>query len=214
VKLKYERYEGLGCLYVRGAVDITQFKLLVVGLDTLAKDLEETLLVNLSAAALDAAIVPTLVQIKKKLSASTHQKIYWVAKDKGVGDFVTIDLFLSRLNGFKFRQIADRIKLEDEVHGLSENQKQLETKEAELGGSAANARAIVLENKILREQKRILEESLVWQRARIALQEPVEPATKLAPVGTEEAVPDEELPVKIKNLKAELKKVLGVEVDL
>ena len=206
MKLKYERFEGLGCLSIRGTVDSPQFKLLVVGIESLVHDLEETLLLNLSNAAIsDPVVVHGLAELKKKLGGLSKQKIYWICKEKGIGDFPTTDLFIQRLSGFKFRQIGDRIKLDDQLYAVTEAIHQAEARIAELGGDEQNAQKVILENKVLRQQKRILDESIHWQEHRMKAQAHV-------------ASTDPETEEKIKAAKEALREpsvnLYGHEVDL
>jgi hypothetical protein len=171
MKLKYERFEGLGCLSIRGVVNPAQFKLLIVGIESMVQDLEETLLVNLSNANVsDPAVVQGLTELKKKLGSHSKQKIYWICKERTIGDFPTTDLFIQRLSGFKFRQIGDRIKLDDQLYAVAEEIRQIEARIVELGGDEQNAQKVILENKVLREQKRILEQCVQWQDHRMKAQ--------------------------------------------
>jgi hypothetical protein len=206
MKLKYERFEGLGCFSIRGAVDVNQFKLVVVGLESLMKDLEETLLVNLSNATFaDANLVTGLAELKKKLASLTKQKIYWISKERGIGDFPNTDLIVQRMSGFKFRQIGDRIKLDDQLYIAAEAIRVCEARIAELGGDEANARKVILENKVLREQKRILTECMKWQDFRLKKQSHVASTDPESEVKTAEAV---------KAVNEAMKAAFGTEVDV
>jgi|GEM_PF-2391747 len=206
MKLKYERFEGLGCMSIRGFVDEAQFKLLTVGLESIAADLDETLLVNLSNAAFsDAALLQGLAELKKKVSAHAKQKIYWICTERAIGDFPTTDLFISRLTGFKFRQIGERIRLDDQLYVLAEQVHQCETKIAELGGDEQNASSVILENKILREQKRILEQCIEWQENRLKHQVHVAATDPEVPEKTAEA---------LKAAAEAMKTAYGTEVDV
>ena len=201
MKLKYERFEGVGCFYVRGnPLNVADFRVLTIGLDAMVKTLDETLLINLSASTLAPDELNALVQIKKALATVTKQKIHWVYKDKALGDFATVELFVSRLSGSKFRQIGERIKLDDQLYLLSEQLKALEEKVGEIGGNDQNAQKLILENKVLKEQARTLDESVHWQKARIDLQEA-------------QVSEDVDLPQKTTDILTELKKVFpdGVE---
>ena len=200
MKLKYERFEGVSCLYVRGDLTAEQLRLLTIGLETICKDLDQTLVINAAYANMDPSVVTVLTQVKKKLQ-SNPQKIYWVCKDKHIGDFPTIDLFASRLTGFKFRQIGDRIKLDDEVFSLAEKIKLLEAREKEIEAGGHNPRNLILDNLTLKQQKRILVASTTWHEQRLGLQQPV-------------VTEDAEVPVKTKEITDELQKLYGAEFDL
>lgn len=206
MKLKYERFEGLGCFSIRGNLSSAQLKIVVIGLESMVHDLEETLLVNLSNAAItDPLIAPALLALKKKLATQSKQKIYWICKEKTVGDFPTTDLFISRLTGFKFRQIGDRIKLDDQLYALSEEVKYCDTKIAELGGDEQNAQKVIIENKVLRAQKRILEEATLWQDHRMKNQAHIASTDPDVTTKTAEA---------LKALKEPIKTNFGVEIEI
>ncbi len=200
MKLKYERFEGMGCFYVRGMVDASQIKLLAIGLETIAAKLEETLLVHVGHAKLNPQVTPLLIQFKKKLAGLTTQKIHWICTEKGLGDFNTLDFFFSRLTGVKFRQVGERIRLDDQISIASETIKELEAKLQEVGGDAQNAHRLILEANMLKEQKRIITECVKFQDLRIRLQEKI-PSD------------DKELPQKITDTLDALKKA-GIEADL
>ena len=206
MKLKYERFDGLGCMAIRGVIDANQFKLLVVGLESLVNDLEETLLVNLSNAVIsDPNALKALAEIKKKLMARAQQKIYWIHKDRSIGDFPTTDLFIARLSGSKFRQIGDRIKLDDQLYALAEEAHLCEARILELGGDEQNAQRVILENKVLRAQKRILEESVAWQDKRIKTQ---------AHIAASDPDHDQKAAETLKALNDGMKTAFGTEVDV
>ena len=200
MKLKYERFDGLACLYVRGPIDAEQLKMLNLGLRTLIRDLEETIIINLTQAELDPASIQQLVQTKKALATKTQQKIQWVHKDRTLADFTNLDLLLSRM-GTKFRQIGDRIKADDTLYGIAEQLKALDLKEKELGGTDQNTHKMILENKIMKEQVRILKECIKWQEHRMSNQVAVPTS-------------DDELPQRTAGLVADLKKAMNLEVDL
>ena len=171
MKLKFERFEGLACLSLRGPIEPPHHKVLEVGLETLAKELKETLVVNLRLATFsDAITLPYLIEIKKKISALTQFKIHWISTQRGLGDFSAIDVFTSRLTGSKSRQIGERIHLDDEIYSLQLETLAIEKKILERGGDVDRAQAIILENRTLKEQSRILKQSIVWQEARLKLQ--------------------------------------------
>lgn len=166
MKLKYERFEGLGCLYVRGPIDDRFGKLLPVGIETISKDLEESLVVNLTLAAIAPTQMPLLVDFKKRIGETTQQKIYWISKDRTIGDFPTIEILVSRMSGAKARQIGERIKADDEVYALTLKTQELQAKILQLGGDEDNAIKLIMENASLKEQKRILETIIRYQMAR------------------------------------------------
>jgi hypothetical protein len=201
VKLKYERFEGLSSFSIRGAVTTAELKLLTVGLETLVKDLEETLVVNSTHAIFGKTEALVLNEIKKKLKAATSHTIFWVTREKPLGDFATIDLMATRLPGHSARQIGDRIRLDDEVYALKEEMKAIETKISELGGDAQNVHKIILENEMLKAQRKILQDSLQWQNFRLKHQ-------------VLQASEDEEIQVKLDTARGELNKLLGTEADL
>ena len=171
MKLKFERFEGLCCFSIRGEVTPTQHRVLEVGLETLAKALQEPLIVNMMLAQIsDPSTIPFLTEVKKKISGMTKPKIHWITPHKPLGDYAALNIFTSRLTGFKTRQIGERIALEDDVYELQLKVQKIESRILELGGDHDRARAIILENRILKEQFRILEESIKFQQARMEKQ--------------------------------------------
>ncbi len=191
---------------IRGPIDSSHFKLLIVGLESLVNDLEETLLVNLSNAAFSEPVVNQgLIELKKKLGTRTKQKVYWICKEKGIGDFPTTDLFIARLSGFKFRQIGERIKVDDHIYVLAEEVRHCEARILELGGDEQSAQKVIVENKILRAQKRILDETVHWQDYRLKNQVHVPSIDPEEPQKTTDA---------LAALKEPVKGYFGVEVDL
>lgn len=175
MKLKYERFEGLGCLYVRGPVDEKYAKLLQVGIETIAKDLEETLIINLTQASVLAAVLPPLTEFKKKTAAAAKHKIYWVGKDRAIADFPNVDVLISRMSGAKSRQIGEHIHSDDRFYELTEKSHQLDAQITQLGGNEENTNKLIYENTTLKEQKRLLDEFIKFQHARAKLQVPHPP---------------------------------------
>jgi hypothetical protein len=201
VKLKYERFEGLGCLYVRGPVDDKFGRLLQIGVETIARDLEETLVVNLTHALVSPTQVPVLVEFKKKADLLTNHKLYWISRDRAFGDFPTVELLVSRMSGAKSRQIGERIKMDDEVYLLTLRTQELQEKILQLGGDEDNAIKLIMENASLKEQKRILETVVKYQTARAKLQV-LEPSA------------DRDIGQKIEEGLELLKQYYGREIDL
>ena len=204
MKLKFEHFEGLSCLTVRDTVTAEQLRLFIVGLDSIAKTLDQTLVINMMLAHHDATVTNVLSQTKKKFS--THaQKIFWVGKEKPLADFQNIDLFVSRTPGSKMRQIAEKIKLDDEIYALTEKLKNLENREKEVEASGFDTHNLILENQIMKEQKRILDECIVWHEQRMGLQKPVL-------IDNETSA--SEIAAQTKELVKSLKESLKQEVDL
>ena len=201
MKLKYERFEGLGCLYVRGTVDEKFSKLLQVGVETIAKDLDETLVVNLVQAKIDLSQMKSLLDFKKKVAGTTKQQLYWIAKDRTIGDFQTIDIFITRMSGVKSRQIGERIKSDDVMYDLTTQMQNLQAKILKLGGDEDNVVKLIMENTSLKEQKRILEAVVSYQTARAKVQV-LEPSK------------DEEILPKTNEAYDLLKQYYGKDIDL
>ncbi len=157
MKLKFERFEGLSLLSVRGQIDAHDVQVLKVGLENLMKDLTEPLAINCSIASFDPKISTELQKVKKQTSTLTKQKVFWVTKDRALQDAATPELMVQKLGGSKFRQIGERIKLDDQVFLLHESIKQAEQKlkshDSSGGGSLD---ALIRENAKLRGQDRIL----------------------------------------------------------
>ncbi len=176
MKLKYEQFEGIGSFTVRGRIEASQFRLLAIGLESLAKNTPSSLVVNLTRAPFDEAYTKNLIELKKAVQKLTRQKIYWIGKVRGLCDFPEIGLLFSRLGGFKLRQVGDRLKLEDDLYGLHEQIESVKKRIDELGGDEDNAHRLILENKILREKLRILSQTVRVQDDRLKVQQ-ITPAT-------------------------------------
>ena len=170
MKLKFECFEGLSCFSIRDEINESHHRILEIGLETHCKTLTENLVINLTLATFKEPTTKYLIGLKKKISALTKFEIQWISHQKGLGDFSTIDIFTSRLSGFKLRQIGERIQLEDEVYLLQMRTQVAEAKVAELGGGHDRAQSIILENRVLKAQERILRESIHWQEERMKLQ--------------------------------------------
>jgi hypothetical protein len=201
VKLKYEQFEGISAFSIRGRIESTQVRLLAIGLETLVKDLQTPLIVNLGLADIDEAYLKTLLELKKILSKSTRQKLHWVGTLKGLCEFKDLGLLFSRLNGFKIRQIGERLKLEGEIHLIYAQVEQVKAQVEKLGGDESNAHKIILENRILREQQRILKNTISLQVERMKLQ-------KLVPTQ------DSEYAEKVKGALEALKSGYGSDLKL
>jgi hypothetical protein len=170
VKLRFERFEGLSCFSIRGPISESSHKILEVGLETLCKTLAETLVVNLTLATFDANTTKYLIDVKKKIATLTKFKIHWITSQKGLSDFIAINVFTSRLTGFKSRQIGERIQLEDEVYTLQSRTLEVEKRILELGGDHDRAQAIILENRTLKAQEKVLKAAVRFQEERMKLQ--------------------------------------------
>lgn len=201
MKLKFERFEGLACFSIREQLLPSHMPILQVGLETILKGLQETLVINFSLAHFDENVNQILQATKKGTASLTTQKVFWVSKAKGLGDFATLEIFVTRLNGFKHRQVGERIRLDDDVHVLQSEVKALEAKITALGGDQDRAWKIIVENRVYKEQERILKQSIKWQEDRMKVQ---------AVVPTE----DPENATQIGVVKAELKKLYGQDIDL
>jgi hypothetical protein len=201
MKLKFERFDGIASFTIRGRIELSQFRILAIGLETLVKTLEEPLIVNVSLIEIDAHYGVNLIELKKILSKASKQKIYWVGKIKGLTDFNDLSLLFSRLGGFKLRQTGERLALEDAVFKLNAQLELLKTEIEKLGGDGDQAMKIVLENQILKEQNRGLKKAIKFTEARMKGQ------TKSSPS-------DSEYEQKVKQALEDLKTAYGTEVKL
>lgn len=162
MKLKYERYPNLSCLYVRGDVDGRNIRVLLVGLDFILKDLEEPLLLHFGNAQIPAAELKILTDLKKKLKDKTKHELIWIAKDRGIGDFMSTDLYFSRNSSSKMRSVATRITLDDQVYLLTESNIATQAKISELGGTAEDVEKVLIETEKLRGQVAVLNKMNSW----------------------------------------------------
>lgn len=176
MKLKYEQFEGIGSFTIRGRIEAAQFRLLAIGLESLAKNTPSPMVVNVTRAPFDEAYTKNLIELKKAVQKLTRHKIYWIGKVRGLCDFPEINLLFSRLGGFKLRQVGERLKLEDDLFGIHEQIESVRKRIEELGGDEDNAHRLILENKILREKLRILSQTVRAQEERMKSQQST-PAT-------------------------------------
>jgi len=193
MKLKFERFEGISCFSIRGTVELSQIRILAIGLETLVKTLEEPLVVNFTLA--------ILIDLKKLLSKSAKHKVYWIGKGKGLSDFLSLSLLFQRLGGFKLRQIGERLTLEDEIHVLRARVEELKSEVDKLGGDADQAQKIVLENITLKEQNRMLNRITSFMGERMKEQ-------------TRSTPSDQEHNQKVTTALEELKTAYGMEIKL
>ena len=201
MKLKFERFDGIASFTIRGRIELSQFRILAIGLETLVKNFEEPLIVNVSMVELDAPYVANLIELKKILTKASKQKIYWVGKIKGLTDFNDLSLLFSRLGGFKLRQTGERLSLEDAVFKLNAQAEALKAEIEKLGGDGDQAMKIVLENQILKEQNRSLKKAIKFTEARMKGQ-------------TQSSPSDAEYEQKVKQALEDLKTAYGTEVKL
>jgi hypothetical protein len=201
MKLKFERFEGVACFAIRGNVELSQLRILAIGLETLVKTLEEPLVVNFTLATLDPLYLKPLIDLKKLLAKSTKQKIYWIGKGKGLSDFLALNLLFQRLGGFKLRQIGERLTFEDEIYVLRAQVDELKAEVGKLGGDADQAQKIILENITLKEQNRMLNRTLTFMGERMKEQVRSTPS-------------DPEYTQKVTTALEELKTAYGMEIKL
>jgi len=201
MKLKFERFEGISCFAIRGPVELSQLRILAIGLETLVKTLEEPLVVNFTLAKLDPLYLKPLIDLKKLLSKNSNHKIYWIGKGKGLSDFPSLNLLFQRLGGFKLRQIGERLTLEDEISVLLSTVDELKAQVDQLGGDADQAQKIILENITLKEQNRMLSRILSFMGERMKEQVKSTPS-------------DAEYSQKVTTALEELKTAYGMEIKL
>ncbi len=201
MKLKFERFEGISCFAIRGVVELSQLRILAIGIETLVKTLEEPLVVNFTLATLDPLYVKPLIDLKKNLAKNTKHKVYWIGKAKGLSDFLSLSLLFQRLGGFKLRQIGERLTLEDEIYVLRAQVDDLKAEVEKLGGDADKAQKIVMENITLKEQNRMLNRVTTFMGERMKEQVRSTPS-------------DAEYNQKVTTALEELKTAYGMEIKL
>jgi len=201
MKLKFERFEGVASFTIRGRVELSQFRILAIGLEALIKNIEEPLVVNLTLAEIDPQYVKTMQELKKILTKNSKHKLYWIGKFRGLTDYNDAGLLFSRLGGFRLRQIGERLALEDEVFKLNSKTEALKAEIDKLGGDGDQALKIVLENRILKEQNKGLKSAIRFMEARMKNQ-------------TRSSPSDSEYEQKVKQALDDLKTAYGAEVKL
>jgi hypothetical protein len=201
VKLKFERFEGIACFTVRGRIELSQLRILAIGLETMIRGLEEPLIVNLTLAEFEPQYVKTLLDLKKILGKNSKQKLYWIGKTKGLSDFLSLSLLFSRLGGFRLRQIGDYLSAQDDLYALAARSEALRAELERLGGDGDQAQKIILENRSLKAQNRILIRTLGVLKERMKEQTKSDPS-------------DPEHDQKVNQALADLKTAYGEEIKL
>lgn len=201
MKLKFERFEGIACFSVRGRIELSQLRILAIGLETMIRGLEEPLIVNLSLAEFEPQYVKTLLDLKKILAKNSKQKMHWVGKAKGLTDFLSLNLLFSRLGGFRLRQIGEYLSAQDDLYELTTRSESLKTELDRLGGDGDQAQKIILENTSLKVQNRILSRTLSLLEERMKEQTKSDPS-------------DPEHEQKVNQALTDLKTAYGEEIKL
>ena len=201
MKLKFERFEGIASFSIRGKVELSELRILAVGIETLTRSIEEPMIINFTQADIAESFLKPLIDVKKILAKNSKQKLYWIGKGKGLSDYLDLALLFSRMGGFKLRQIGERLTLEDDLFKLNAQIEVLKAAIEKLGGEGDQAHKIILENQILREQNRAFKATLKFQDERMKLQA-ASPAS------------DPEHDQKVKTYLEDLKTTYGTEVNL
>jgi hypothetical protein len=201
MKIQYTRYTELGCFTVRGNIGPNEWKMLRLGFDILFKDLEEMLVINMVQTEISSEEVSAIVEYKKLIPKLTKQKVFIISKEKGVGDFTKFELFLSRFQGSKVRQIGDKIILEDQIYALEQEITSIDAQIQTLGFDESTSKKEIQKNYMQKTEKKSLEGCIKWQKLRKMGMHKV-PSTV------------EELDIKIRATLEEIAKYLGREPDL
>lgn len=201
MKIQYTRYTELGCFTIRGNIGTNEWKMLRLGFDILFKDLEEMLVINMMQSQIIPDMVTEIVEYKKTIPKLTKQKVFIISKEKGVGDFPKMELFLSRFQGSKVRQIGDKIILEDQIYALEQETISIEAQIQTLGFDETTSKKEIQKNHMQKTEKKSLDGSIKWQKARKTSMQKVPSSV-------------EDLDVKIKATLEEITKHFGKAPDL
>lgn len=201
MKIYYNRYTEMSCFTIRGRVGMPEWKMLQLGFDLLFKELEGMLIFNLVHAELQPDVLLLMMEYKKTIPKFTKQKVFIISKERGLGDFPKVELFLSRFQGSKMRQIGDKIILEDQIYGLELETQAIEAQIQALGFDETSSRKEIQKNNMQKTQKKSLDGCLKWQRLRKAQMQKV-------------PCDIEDLEMKLKSNLEEITKSLGKPIDL
>ena len=201
MKILYNRYTEFSCFTIRGQIGANEWRMLHLGFDLMFKSLEEMLVINLIHAEIPADVLPQMQEHKKGVAKLTKQKVFFISKEKGLGDFPKFELLLSRFQGSKMRQIGDLIILEDQVYALETEIAATEAKIQHLGFDENSSKVEIQKNYMVKAKKTSLDGCLKWQRLRKVHEQKV-PSTV------------DDLDLKIQSTLEELITVLGKDVDL
>ncbi len=168
MKLKLDEHNELLALSIRGNVDDKLLRVLATGIESILKKDARIILINFSQALCTPSTVLALQTLKKlQEKMNSKAKIYWIHKDRTLGDFVTVDLLFSRLQGARYRQIGQKISIDDQVDALADERIRLEAEFKALAGDDANSQAAIIENAHLKATKTIFEGMLSWRKERL-----------------------------------------------
>lgn len=156
MKLKFERYPQLSCLYIRDELDESSLRVFMAGLDFIIKNLEEPLIVHLGNAILSAPTLKVLIALKAKYKPISKHELIWISSERTLGDFNNLGLYLSRLNSPKQKPVATRILLDDSNFLLQKSNDHFTKQITELGGTPENIEQMLLETEKIRGQLLVL----------------------------------------------------------
>jgi hypothetical protein len=168
MKLKLDENNELLGLSVRGVVDDKMLRVLATGIESILKKDARIILINFSCAECPPTVIAALQNLKKlQEKINNKAKIYWIHKDRTLGDFATVDLLFSRLQGARYRQIGHKISIDDQMDAMTEERAKLEQQFKELAGDDANSQAAIIENANLKATKAIFTSMLSWRKERL-----------------------------------------------
>lgn len=168
MKLKLDENNELLALSIRGTVEDKLLRVLATGIEATLKKDARIILINFSQAVCSPSTVTTLQTLKKlQEKLNSKAKIYWIHKDRNLGDFATVDLLFSRLQGARYRQIGQKISIDDQIDALTDERIRLEADFKALAGDEANSQAAIIENANLKATKSIFEGMLSWRKERL-----------------------------------------------
>ena len=166
MKIHFSKFSELSCFTVRESIAKNELKMLKLGFDQLLKDLEEMLVINLVNAQISPEFLPGLIEYKKNISKLTTQKVFWITKEKGLGDAPKLELLLSRFQGSKMRQVCDRIILDDKIYELENEIATVHAQIEKLGFDETTSKKAIQKNTMAKVQKNALDACLKFQKKR------------------------------------------------
>lgn len=166
MRLKLEAFEPFSVLSVRGVLSPTDAHLLRVGIEKIARDALQPVVIHLGTVQLTPDQSTILMAIKAKLTKS-KMNVTWISPEKALGDFPSFTTFSSRKVSGKNKLIAEKILLDDECHQVQSHIDDLNQKLHDAGADESHLKRTLAENRSLNGQMNVTKRILDWLNDRV-----------------------------------------------
>ncbi len=180
MRVKIDDIDGLRILSVRGKIEPKHLRMLLIGCDSMFQKPTAYLIFNFTRAELAETEIAAMATYKKAKDKTDFKgKVIWISKNKQFGEFLNTEIYFSRHSGSKFRQVAEKVKLDDHIDELYEAKHAAEQKlKAIIGDDDTSHLLAVTENQNLKIKKRILSEQIEFMKKRQLEMKPVAGVTE------------------------------------